>query len=119
MKKLAPDDRAFLVARFRQDFLLDEPPADLLAYREADGDSLLHVAAWRRDLESARILLDAGLDPNTRGDMAQTPLHVAVSQGDPAMFALLVSFGANTEAEDEFGRLARFRGREDPATEQR
>ncbi|WP_248290383.1 MULTISPECIES: ankyrin repeat domain-containing protein [unclassified Novosphingobium] len=116
---MAPDQRAFLLDRLRDVFLLDEAPDNLLNYRLADDDSLLHAAAWRRDIESARILLEAGLDPNVRGDMGQTPLHVAVSQNDPAMFALILSFGGQTDIEDEFGCFARFEDRDDLAAEKR
>jgi ankyrin repeat protein len=51
--------------------------------------------------------------------MGQTPLHVAVSQNAPAMFALILSFGGQTDIKDEFGCLARFDDRDDLAAEKR
>ncbi len=51
--------------------------------RSADGDTALHVMAWRRDHVGARLLIEAGADVDAVGDMSQTPLHVAVMQQDP------------------------------------
>lgn len=84
----------------------EEAHSVTLASRSSEGDTALHVMAWRRDLEGARILIDAGADINAAGDMDQTPLHVAIMQGDIEMVRLLLSAGARTDARSEFGKTA-------------
>src|SRR5688572_27133423 len=64
--------------------------------RAADGDTPLHVIAWRDDVRGARLLLAAGADVNAQGDMGYTPLHVAVAKGSVAMVTLLLEAGART-----------------------
>jgi uncharacterized protein len=44
--------------------------------RDVDGDTPLHVMAWRDDVVGAEILLAAGADVDAVGDMGTTPLHV-------------------------------------------
>ena|SRR5688572_14356246 len=68
-----------------------------------DGDTPLHVFAWRDDTASARLLLEAGADPNARGEMEDTPLHVAITQGNAELAALLLSHGADPELRSAFG----------------
>ncbi len=72
---------------------LGEAPVRLDS-RSADGDTALHVIAWRRDHDGARLHIEAGADINAVGDMDQTPLHVAVIQQDPTMVPLLLDHGA-------------------------
>ena len=67
------------------------------------GDTALHVLARRPNLYGARLLLEAGADPNAVGDMGETPLHVAVSAESEEMVQLLLENGANSEIISEFG----------------
>ena len=73
----------------------------------ADGDTPLHVMAWRKDVEGARILLEAGADVNAVGDMGETPLHVAVGEGNTELVALFLEAGADPDIRSEFGTTAR------------
>ena len=85
-------------------------PAELVAppfgidTRTPEGDTPLHILAWRRDAEGARVILAAGADPNAVGDMGQTPLHVAIRQGDAEFVRLLLDARASVSAVSEFGR---------------
>ena len=72
-----------------------------------DGDTPLHVMAWRNDLEGARLLLEAGADVNAVGDMGETPLHVAVGEHSVELVALLIAAGADPNIRSEFGRTAK------------
>lgn len=73
----------------------------------SEGDTALHVMAWRKDHDAARILIEAGADVNALGDMDQTPLHVAVMQQDPAMVRMLLESGTRDDVVSEFGATAR------------
>lgn len=68
-----------------------------------DGDTALHVFAWRDDVASAKVLLEAGADPNARGEMEDTPLHVAITRRNLALVELLLSHGADPNLRGAFG----------------
>jgi ankyrin repeat protein len=76
-------------------------PIDPLTYRAPDGDNCLHVAAFRGDERLVNLLLKAGLDVNTQGDMGYTALHYATT---PEVIALLLSNGASATIENDFGK---------------
>ena len=56
---------------------LHEFGADLDVCR-SDGTSLLHLAAFMRDISMVQYLLNAGVSPSLRGNHDQTPLHDCV-----------------------------------------
>jgi uncharacterized protein len=95
------------VARIQEaytEFLYDEDvdePIDLISYRAADGDSLLHIAALRADEATLVSLLDAGMDVNIQGDLGYTPLHYAAENKD--LITLFLRYGARTDIKNEFG----------------
>ncbi|HEV2689259.1 MAG TPA: ankyrin repeat domain-containing protein [Bryobacteraceae bacterium] len=70
--------------------------------RDARGNSPLMYAAALGSLESMRLLLDAGADPNAANDFAATPLMWCA--GDAAKVRLLLAKGANVNARSSFGR---------------
>ncbi len=74
-----------------------------------DGDTPLHVMAWRNDVEAVELLLHAGANVNAAGDMGETPLHVAVSQDNPEMVAAMLKAGARGDIRSEFGDTPRER----------
>ena len=79
----------------------------------------LGTAAFSGDLESARVLLEAGADPNGRGEGGFTPLHSAAQNGNAELVRLLVAHGADaTDAgpgEHTPAALAHAAGHEDVA----
>lgn len=75
-----------------------------LTYRTPEGDSCLHIAALRGDSRALRILLEAGMDVNLRGDMGATPLHMAFLSSQSEAQQILRAFGADGSLVDEFGR---------------
>lgn len=82
-----------------------DDPIDPISYRDSSGDSLLHIAVQRGDIDTVIALLGFGLDINILGDMGYTPLHYAASSKNRVMFDLLQKHGARTDIRDEFGNM--------------
>jgi len=72
-----------------------------------EGDTPLHVIAWRSDAEAVNLLIEAGADVNAVGDMGETPLHVAISVGNAAMVRALIAAGARADIRSELGETPR------------
>lgn len=66
--------------------------------RDDQGESLLAIAAARRNVEAAGLLLDAGADPNAADPRGWRPLHFAAMMNDLRMVRLLLSRGADVNA---------------------
>ncbi|MHB9146860.1 MAG: ankyrin repeat domain-containing protein [Candidatus Amoebophilus sp.] len=67
------------------------------------GDTLLHQAAGKGDLEEARRLLEQGVDVNTRNKEEYTPLHTAALNGQAELSELLIENGADVQARNAYG----------------
>lgn len=74
--------------------------------RTSEGDTPLHVFAWRGEVASVRVLLEASADVNALGDMDETALHIALRQQNEALVRLLLDVGARTTIRSEFGETA-------------
>jgi ankyrin repeat protein len=83
--------------------------ADPDAQESGELNTALHLVAWgtrmtARDppywalTQVARLLLEAGANPNLRDFTGITPLHVAATIYQPALMPLLVSHGADVNA---------------------
>jgi len=71
---------------------------------QGDGMTALHWAAFRDDLELARLLIKAGANVQAQTRIGgQTPLALACKNGDAAMIDLLLYAGASPKAGDELG----------------
>jgi ankyrin repeat protein len=81
-------------------------PISPLTYRTADNDRLIHIAAYRGDLQSVEMLLDAGEDIDAIGDMGLTPAHYAAMGRHRHVFDLIISRGGDAAITDEFGNTA-------------
>jgi uncharacterized protein len=73
-----------------------------LSSRSMEGDSPLHVLAWRNDVDGTQLLIAAGADVNETGDMGETPIHIAVRQQNLALIRVLLHAGARTDIRSEF-----------------
>ncbi|MEM0935766.1 MAG: ankyrin repeat domain-containing protein [Pseudomonadota bacterium] len=75
--------------------------------RASNGDTPLHVMAWRIDTHGALQLIDAGADVNAAGDMSETPLHIAVRKKDLTVVEALLRAGADPDRVSELGNTPR------------
>lgn len=67
------------------------------------GTTPLHMAAYRRDVEAARALIDCGAKIDAVGDLGKQPLHEAAARGALEVCRLLVELGAQLDRTDEIG----------------
>lgn len=68
---------------------------------------VLSRVARLRDVETMRVLLEHGADPNLKGSRGLTPLMMAAATDpSPAMVRLLLGKGATVDARDEHGNTA-------------
>lgn len=74
--------------------LLAAPGIDVDA-QKLDGDTALRLAVFYNHLESVRLLLDAGANPNIQNGEGNTPLTRAAAQGYTEIARLLLEHGAN------------------------
>lgn len=79
-------------------FLNDGADADM---RNETGHTLLHKAILEGKIDSARLLLDAGADPNLHGGQAgYSALHFAAYKKNPEMTRLLLEYTDQLERTD-------------------
>lgn len=78
-------------------------PANL---RNDKGDSLLMLAAYNGQAETARVILEAGGAPELANDRGQTPLAGAAFKGDEAVVRLLLDHGAQVDGAGDGTRTA-------------
>ena len=64
----------------------------------------VHAAAAASDIETMRMLLARGADPNAKQQMDYTPLHGAAGRGDVEMAKLLLAHGADRNAKGADGK---------------
>jgi ankyrin repeat protein len=97
---------AFFGHRAIVEFLLTNGANVATAARNAQKVTALHGAVARRDVEIAKMLLEAGADANARQESGFVPLHVAASNGNAALVELLLKHGARADAKTDDGKTA-------------
>ncbi|NXK04439.1 ASB3 protein, partial [Herpetotheres cachinnans] len=73
------------------------PSDDYINAKTFEGMCALHLSARRGSLESVRVLLEAGADPNEVTTEATTPLFLAVENGHADIVNFLLQHGANVK----------------------
>ena len=74
--------------------------------KDGVGDSPLHTAGWRGDVEEASALLAAGAEVNAVGEFGYLPIHAAVANGNIEVVKLLLEHGAFPDVPTESGKTA-------------
>ena len=100
-------DDVFLVSR-SGDFtcvvaMLRRGSHQIIAYRDNDGHSLLHWAAFFGDVDACHQLIECDADVNAIANNSQTPLMWACLRGHVACVNMLVARGADLCARDSLG----------------
>jgi ankyrin repeat protein len=86
--------------------LLAEHPA-LIHARDAEQSTPLHWAAWKNQVEVAKVLLSAGADVNAvnqNDHWGTTPLHAAAHGNQKAVAEVLIDAGADLTVINQAGR---------------
>ncbi len=86
------------------EFLLTNGADVKTAARNAQKVTALHAAVARRDVEIAKMLLEAGADPNARQERGFAPLHDAAANGNAPLVELLLTHGALAVAKTDDGK---------------
>ena len=73
---------------------------EVVVCRVINGDTCLHLACWRGDMNMAMALIDMGADVNARNDKQMTPLHKACMESHMELAMSLVDRGADVEARE-------------------
>ncbi|XP_047019166.1 serine/threonine-protein phosphatase 6 regulatory ankyrin repeat subunit A [Helicoverpa zea] len=84
--------------------LLSAQTAEQLKASTPAGDTALHLAARRRDVDMARILVDYGAAVDAVNGAGQTPLHIAAAEGDEPLVKYFYGVRANAAIADNEDR---------------
>ena len=79
------------------------PSASDVNWKDQNGKTPLHYAAWKGHKEIAELLIANGADVNAKDDKGGTPLHVAAWEGHKEVAELLIAKGADMNAKMEDG----------------
>lgn len=69
------------------------------------GDTALHLAARRRDVDMSRILIDYGAAVDAVNGAGQTALHIAAAEGDEPLVKYFYGVRANAAIADNEGNI--------------
>ena len=64
--------------------------------------SALHLAVRKKNINMVKILLDAGADPNIKGQYGESPIFDAVRNSDWEMIDVLLNYNPNNKADIDF-----------------
>ncbi|KAL0267531.1 UNVERIFIED_CONTAM: hypothetical protein PYX00_009777 [Menopon gallinae] len=84
--------------------LLSSQAADQLRATTPEGDTALHLATRRRDLDMVRILVDYGTNVDIQNGEGQTALHIAAAEGDETLVKYFYGVRASASITDNQDR---------------
>jgi hypothetical protein len=94
----------FAVLANLQSFLATQDKDFLNATRDWTGDTLLAVAVWHEQYETAKMLLELGAKINIVNNNNSSPLHRASYRNNIELAILLMNYGADYSVRDKTGR---------------
>ncbi len=119
----ADDERLVEIAQACADFARDGDTARIAAYidrgvpvdlADAQGNTLLMLAAYHGHAETVRALVERGADVDRPNDRGQAPVAGAIFKGEDDVVRVLIDAGADLDAGAPTARdTARMFGRED------
>ena len=95
-----------------KEYVAGKSPEELSQIKHLGGRNAMHMVTYNMPVArpdekiaaSVQLLLGVGLDPMSRDDFGQTPLHYAVRNGNEVALGLLLEAGADPNAADaEYG----------------
>ncbi|KAK0175380.1 hypothetical protein PV327_009132 [Microctonus hyperodae] len=86
-----------------RELLAQQAPEQLRSTTPA-GDTALHFAARRRDVDMVRILVDYGAQVDMQNGEGQTPLHIASAEGDETLVKYFYGVRASASIADHQDR---------------
>ncbi|XP_011500154.1 PREDICTED: serine/threonine-protein phosphatase 6 regulatory ankyrin repeat subunit B-like [Ceratosolen solmsi marchali] len=84
--------------------LLSQQAPDQLKATTPSGDTALHLAARRRDVDMVRILVDYGASVDMQNGTGQTALHIASAEGDETLVKYFYGVRASAAITDDLDR---------------
>ena len=69
-------------------------------YRNNNGDTALHLAAYNGYMNCVEMLLNRGIDINSKNNDGWTALHLAAEEGDTNIVEILLNRGIDINSED-------------------
>nr|CAH7722319.1 unnamed protein product [Callosobruchus chinensis] len=84
--------------------LLSTLTSEQLKAASANGDTALHLAVRRKDIDMVRILVDYGTSVDIRNGEGQTPLHIAAAEGDEILVKYFYGVRASASVTDNQDR---------------
>eukprot|EP01125_Pyxidicula_operculata_P010089 TRINITY_DN3320_c0_g1_i2.p1 TRINITY_DN3320_c0_g1~~TRINITY_DN3320_c0_g1_i2.p1 ORF type:complete len:276 (-),score=30.63 TRINITY_DN3320_c0_g1_i2:63-890(-) len=75
-----------------------------LECKDEDENYLIHIAASRNATETVKLLLDKGLDIDSKNAKGETALHRAVQSNSENSAILLINYGASLDIKDKQGK---------------
>jgi hypothetical protein len=70
----------------------------------ASGSTSLHLAVRSDHISIVRLLLESGLDPDSKDTDERSPLHLATTSGNQVLVHMLLEQGADPDLCDQWGR---------------
>jgi ankyrin repeat protein len=86
--------------------LIEQPGSGVAKYKNYKGETALHVATRKRELDWVGYLLKKGADPNVGDAQGYTPLMIASSIGFDEAVSWMLQLGANADVANRRGETA-------------